>query len=281
LEKLNEITFKYTLAAIEERLPKSGSVVIDAPLLFESGLDTKCDVTIAVLARLNVRVKRIMGRDNITEEQALIRINAQKSDDFFIKSADYVVNNNGEDLTHAVVKLKTILRKIAPKIAVYCGTFSPPTLGHLDIIKRAAREYDILYVGVLQNVNKKPLFTEDERVEMLGLMTDGIPNVRVERFNGLLVDFAIKVGAHTSVRGVRKEMDLDMERQMFSANEKIARIERDGYQLETVFIPTTLEYFDTSSSLVRELLMGKAYKVASSYLDPKISEQVIAKYNEV
>ena len=109
-------------------------------------------------------------------------------------------------------------------------------------------------------------------------ITEDIPNVRVERFAGLLVDFAISVGAHTSVRGVRNGMDLEGERQLFSANEKIARVERDGYQLETVFFPTTLENFDTSSSLVRDLLTGEAYKVAGMYLDDRIAEQVIKKY---
>ncbi|MCL2576972.1 MAG: pantetheine-phosphate adenylyltransferase [Defluviitaleaceae bacterium] len=165
-----------------------------------------------------------------------------------------------------------------PRIAVYCGTFSPPTLGHLDIIKRAAREYDRLYVGVLRNNKKTPLFSEDERIEMLKKITKDIPNVKIEQFSGLLVDFAIKVGANTSVRGVRKGTDLDVERQLFSANEKIGRLERNGYRIDTVFFPTTLENFDTSSSLVRDLLAGGAYKVASMYLAPEISEQIIEKY---
>ena len=109
LRKLNTITFKYSLAAIESKIPPGGDVVIDAPLLFESGLAAKCDVTVAVLASKDVRIKRIMERDGLTSEQAQTRINAQKSNDFFINNADIVIQNNDDDLPQTVSALKAAL----------------------------------------------------------------------------------------------------------------------------------------------------------------------------
>lgn len=109
LDGLNAITFKYVLAAIEEKISGKGDIVIDAPLLFESGLNEKCDLTIAVLARNDLRIKRIMDRDHLSREKAEMRINAQKPDEFYINNADYIVNNNGEDLTDAAFKFMKFL----------------------------------------------------------------------------------------------------------------------------------------------------------------------------
>jgi len=106
LEKLNIITFKYTVAAIVDKIPSNGNAVIDAPLLFESGLDKTCDVTIAVLAKKTLRIQRIMARDAISREQAETRINAQKPDAFYIKNADYIIHNNGDDMINAAYELK-------------------------------------------------------------------------------------------------------------------------------------------------------------------------------
>ena len=113
LEKLNEITFKYVLAAIGEKIPPKGDsiIVIDAPLLFESGLDQRCDFTIAVLAGYELRIKRIMERDNLSRENAKMRINAQKPDEFYIKSADHIVTNDG-DLRATARKLKDRIQQL-------------------------------------------------------------------------------------------------------------------------------------------------------------------------
>lgn len=112
LDELNSITFKYVLSAIEEMIVLAGGdMVIDAPLLFESGLDEKCDFTVAVLAESELRIKRIMARDHLSREKAEMRINAQKPDEFYIKRADHVVCNNGEDLTDVARKLKDRIRE--------------------------------------------------------------------------------------------------------------------------------------------------------------------------
>jgi hypothetical protein len=108
---------------------------------------------VAVVARREIRIQRLISRDGLTREQAEIRINAQKPDEFYIKSADLVVHDNGGDLE----KIASALRvKIEPKTAIYGGTFDPPTLGHLDVIRRAAAMYEKVYVVVLINKAKQP-----------------------------------------------------------------------------------------------------------------------------
>jgi dephospho-CoA kinase len=112
LQRLNDITFKYTLAAIEAEIPPQGGAVIDAPLLFESGLDSRCDATVAVIAEKPIRIKRIMERDGLTSEQAEARVNARKPDEFFIKKADYTVRSDCGCLADAA---KALLGKMRPQ----------------------------------------------------------------------------------------------------------------------------------------------------------------------
>ena len=109
LDELNAVTFGYIMPAIEEKILPGRDVVIDAPLLFESGLDKKCDFTVAVLARRDVRIKRIMARDALSQSKAELRIDAQKPDEFYAERADCVVANNDGDLTQAAHSLKDIL----------------------------------------------------------------------------------------------------------------------------------------------------------------------------
>jgi len=161
--------------------------------------------------------------------------------------------------------------------AIYGGTFDPPTLGHLDVIRRAATIFRKLYVVVLVNEVKKSVFSTDARVEMLCKITDDIPNVTVESSDCLLAEYACKKNARFSVRGIRNGFDAEYERPMFEFNAQIARDEL-GFTLDTVYIPTTRENFDTSSSNVRRLLAGKAFNVARRYLDERIAEQVISQY---
>jgi pantetheine-phosphate adenylyltransferase/dephospho-CoA kinase len=280
LHILNGIASKYMADAVRGRLASAvGDVVIDAAVLFETGLDGDCDVTAAVLARQDVRVSRIMARDNLTLEQAKERIKAQKSDDYYAKSADIVIHNNG-DLLHAVEVLKERLAARlggANRTAIYGGTFDPPTLGHLDVIKRAAVMYEKLYVVVLVNEAKIPIFTPAQRVEMLEAITRDIPNVTVESFNGLLAEYAYNKKARYSVRGVRNGFDADYERPMFEFNAQIAKLEF-GFVLDTIFIPTTRDHADTSSGNVNRLLAGGVFKVAARYLDKRIAERVIERF---
>ncbi len=131
--------------------------------------------------------------------------------------------------------------------AIYPGSFDPVTLGHLDIIRRASRVVDHLVVGVLINSSKSPMFTVDERVAMLRQVTQDLPNVEVQSFQGLLVDFAKMIDANVVVRGLRAVTDFEYELQLSQTNKIIAP------EVETLFFTTSLEYAYLSSSIVKEV----------------------------
>ncbi|HBL6194695.1 TPA: pantetheine-phosphate adenylyltransferase, partial [Listeria monocytogenes] len=118
------------------------------------------------------------------------------------------------------------------KIAVIPGTFDPITNGHLDIIERAAKIFDVLYVSVLNNSSKKPLFTIEERMEMIRQVTAHLPNVQVESASGLTVDYAATRGATAIVRGLRAVSDFEYEMQIASMNRTL------NADIETFFIMT-------------------------------------------
>lgn len=130
--------------------------------------------------------------------------------------------------------------------AIYPGSFDPCTLGHLDIIERSAKLFDVIYVGVLNNSQKNSLFSVEERVNMIKELTKDMPNVKVMSFDGLLVDFAKEIGVSTVIRGLRAITDFEYELQ-------IAQTNHVQYQnLETVFLTTSLNYSYLSSTVVRE-----------------------------
>lgn len=133
------------------------------------------------------------------------------------------------------------------KIAVVPGSFDPVTNGHLDIIKRAAEVFDTVYVAVLNNSSKKPLFTVDERMALIGEVTKEIPNVRIEQSSGLLVDYAQSKNASAIVRGLRAVSDFEYEMQITSMNRFLDK------HIETFFIMTKNEYSFLSSSIVKEV----------------------------
>jgi pantetheine-phosphate adenylyltransferase len=127
------------------------------------------------------------------------------------------------------------------------GSFDPVTLGHLDIIERTARHFDDVIVAVIRNPQKtQSLFPLDERQEMLREAIEHLPNVRIEVFKGLLVDFAREQGANAIVKGLRAVSDFDYELQMAQMNQRLSGI-------DTFFISTSPQYSFLSSSLVREV----------------------------
>lgn len=134
------------------------------------------------------------------------------------------------------------------KSAIYPGSFDPVTYGHLDIIKRAAMVFDELIVSVLNNKAKTPLFSVEERVKMLTEATKDIPNVKVESFSGLLIDYAKEKNVHVAIRGLRAITDFEYELQIAQTNRKFS-----GGDLDTMFLTTSLEYAYLSSSTVREI----------------------------
>lgn len=132
-------------------------------------------------------------------------------------------------------------------IAVCPGSFDPVTLGHLDIIKRGAKIFDEVYVCVLNNSSKKPLFTVEERCELIRQATKDLPNIKVESFHGLLVDYAKQKEAKVILRGLRAVTDFEYEMQGTSMNKVL------NDEIETFFMMTNNQYSFLSSSIVKEV----------------------------
>lgn len=133
--------------------------------------------------------------------------------------------------------------------ALYTGSFDPMTNGHLDIIRRSSKMFDELVVGVIVNPNKNPLFTRNERVEMIKEITADLPNVTVDSFEGLLADYVNRNNFDAVIRGLRATTDFEYEIQMAQMN---ARLFNDG--IESVFLMTSPEFSFISSSMIKEVV---------------------------
>ncbi|CAM4353631.1 MAG: pantetheine-phosphate adenylyltransferase [Paenibacillus macerans] len=134
-----------------------------------------------------------------------------------------------------------------PRIAVYPGSFDPVTKGHMDIIQRASRQFDKLIVAVLNNLSKNPLFTVEERKQLLTEATGHLPNVEIDSFRDLLVNYMSLKQAHVIVRGIRSVTDFEYELQLASTNHKL------NSDVETIFMMTNPKYSYLSSSIVKEI----------------------------
>jgi pantetheine-phosphate adenylyltransferase len=132
-------------------------------------------------------------------------------------------------------------------IAIYPGSFDPITNGHLDLIERGAKLVDQLIVSILRNDSKKPLFTVEERMEMLQEVVGRFPNVEVDCFDGLLVDYAARKNATVILRGIRAISDYEFELQMALMNRRL------GPDIETIFLMAGEAYSYISSRLVKEV----------------------------
>ena len=155
-------------------------------------------------------------------------------------------------------------------IAVYPGSFDPVTFGHLDIITRAANVVDTLIVAVLNNSSKSPLFSVDERKQMLAQVCGHIPNVQIEAFSGLLVDFAQNKNANTIIRGLRAITDFEIELQMAQANKTLSP------DIETLFICADAKFSFLSSSIVKEIaiLGGDISSMAAEPIITKMHDKI-------
>ena len=156
-----------------------------------------------------------------------------------------------------------------PLTAVCPGAYDPVTYGHLDIIERASRHFDGVIVAVIRNPQKsQSLFTLEERQEMLGEVTAHLPNVRIDFFKGLLVDYAREQGAHAIVKGLRAVSDFDYELQMAQMNQSLSGI-------DTFFISTSPQYSFLSSSLVREVARfgGDVSSMVPSLVTKRLEER--------
>ena len=153
-------------------------------------------------------------------------------------------------------------------IAVYPGSFDPITNGHTDIIKRASRVFDKVYVAVLKNSSKSsPMFTIEERMELIKRITGDYENVYVDTFSGLLVEYAQKKGANVIIKGLRASSDFEYEFQMALMNHKLAK------NIETMFMMTSAKYSFLSSSIVKEV--AKYNGSLEGLVDARIEKDII------
>ncbi len=139
------------------------------------------------------------------------------------------------------------------RIAVYPGSFDPITAGHLDIIRRAAVMFDKLIITVMVNPKKTPMFTTEERVELIRKATVGIENIEVDYYSGLLADYTKQRGAAFIVRGLRALSDFEYEFQMALTNRKL------NPEADTVFLTTSAENMYLSSSIVKEVMRNGSF----------------------
>jgi pantetheine-phosphate adenylyltransferase len=154
--------------------------------------------------------------------------------------------------------------------AVYPGTFDPVTNGHIDLIKRGAALFDEVVVAILKNAEKTPLFSTEERVEMLQEAVKDESKVSVTTFDGLLVDFAMNIGASVIVRGIRAVSDYEYELQMALMNRRLSS------KVETVFMMPADTYSYLSSRLVKEIsLLGGSVK---GLVPPLVESRLAGKY---
>jgi len=159
---------------------------------------------------------------------------------------------------------------VSVHLAVYAGSFDPATLGHLDLIERAAALFENVIVAIGVHPTKAPLFTPDERMFLLRETTKHLPNVTVDSFNGLLIHYCMEKKAGVIVRGLRVTTDFEYELQNSHANADL------GPEIDTVFLPTRTRHGFVSSSLVREIASHGGD--TSRYAPPIVTEMLKKKY---
>lgn len=160
--------------------------------------------------------------------------------------------------------------ELMPKtVAVYPGSFDPVTLGHVDIIKRGCNMFDLVIAAVVDNPSKKSLFTVEERLDMLQHSLNDVSNLKLDSFNGLLVEYAERAKANIVVRGIRAITDFEYEMQMALMNKRLSN------RFETLFLMPKEEYIYVSSGLVKEIakLNGDVSKLVSPYVQEKLRDK--------
>jgi pantetheine-phosphate adenylyltransferase len=160
-----------------------------------------------------------------------------------------------------------------PTLAVYPGSFDPLTNGHVDIITRGARLFDRIIVAILINEEKKPLFSMDERVEIAREVFRNVPNVEVDTFGGLLVDYVERRQAQVIVRGLRAVSDFEFEFQMALMNQRL------NGKIETVFMMPAEQYTYTSSRLIKEVfrLGGRVHGLVPDMVEERLRSKIAAR----
>lgn len=160
-----------------------------------------------------------------------------------------------------------------PTLAVYPGSFDPLTNGHVDIITRGARLFDRIIIAILINADKTPLFTKAERVDIAREVFKHVPNVEVDTFDGLLVDYVEKRKAQVIVRGLRAVSDFEFEFQMALMNQRL------NGKIETVFMMPAEQYTYTSSRLIKEVfrLGGRVHGLVPDMVEERLRTKIAAR----
>jgi len=163
---------------------------------------------------------------------------------------------------------------LSKETAIYPGSFDPPTNGHLDLIQRGSKIFEELVVAVLRNPEKTAMFSVAERSEMLRELTANLPNVRIDTFDGLMVEYAKSIDAHCVLRGIRAISDYEYELQMALMNRKLEPT------LETVFMMPAVKYSYVSSRLVREVAQagGPVNELVPDAVEQKLKEKLDPAY---
>jgi pantetheine-phosphate adenylyltransferase len=157
-------------------------------------------------------------------------------------------------------------------IAIYPGSFDPITLGHLDIIERGSKLFDRVVVAVLRNPGKTPLFTVEQRLRQIHTATQHLPQVEVDSFDGLTVDYANMIGAKVLLRGLRVMSDFEKELQMAHTNKTLST------EIETVFLATSTEHGFLSSSIVKEI--AKFNGSIDHLVSPHVATEIYRAYKK-
>jgi len=160
-----------------------------------------------------------------------------------------------------------------PTLAVYPGSFDPLTNGHVDIITRGARLFDRIIVAILINAEKSPLFSMEERVEIARQVFKQVPNLEVDTFNGLLVDYVERRKAQVIVRGLRAVSDFEFEFQMALMNQRL------NGKIETIFMMPAEQYTYTSSRLIKEVfrLGGRVHGLVPDMVEERLRRKLAAR----
>lgn len=161
---------------------------------------------------------------------------------------------------------------MSARVAIYAGSFDPATLGHLDLIERAATLFENVIVAIGVHPTKNPLFTPDERIAMLKEITQHLPNVSVDSFGGLLIQYCAAKGAGVIVRGLRVTTDFEYELQIAHANADLEP------KVDTVFLPSRTRHGFVSASLVREIASHGGD--VSRYAPPVVTEALKRKFKQ-
>jgi len=157
------------------------------------------------------------------------------------------------------------------RIAVYPGSFDPVTYGHLDIIQRSAKQFDRLIVAVLNNTSKNPLFSVEERKELLAEVTKHIPNVEIDSFRDLLVRYMKSKDANVIIRGIRSVTDFEYELQLASTNHLLDN------EIDTIFMMTNPKFSYLSSSIVKEIahFNGDVHELVPPYVEQRLKQKYL------